>query len=314
MHYLGMAAMQMSPAIRYDALLFVASVLIAIVASLAAIWIAFRLRRRHSRLAVLARLASALVMGLAITGMHYTGMAAAQFAPGSVCLAASAGGIDNTVLAVWIGAITIAILGATLVISAADAHVAGVNARLAQSLQSANDQLRSIALYDSLTGLPNRTLLDDRMQQCLLHAERHHGTFALLFIDLDRFKAVNDSLGHGAGDALLQAAAGRLGAAVRKEDTVARIGGDEFLVLLAELSAPADAAVIGDKILAALGRSFAVKGHELNISCSIGISVYPRDGRDIPTLVANADTAMYLAKREGRNAYRFFMAGMAPTA
>lgn len=312
MHYVGMIAMRMSPSIRYDAALFVLSVLIAIVASLAALWIAFQLRKKYSRIAILAKLGSAGVMGLAISGMHYTGMAAAYFAPGSVCLAATHGGIDNTALAISIGAVTLLILSATLIVSALDAHMAAASARLAQSLQTANEQLRTIALHDNLTSLPNRMLLEDRMQQALLHAERTGRPFALLFVDLDRFKQVNDTYGHPMGDALLQAVAGRLTGSLRKGDTVARIG-DEFLILLYELGRPADAAVIGDKVLAELAVPFGVLGQKLQISCSIGISVYPHDGKDIATLVANADAAMYKVKQEGRNGYRFFMPGSVPS-
>jgi NO-binding membrane sensor protein with MHYT domain len=142
MHYTGMFAMQMSPSIRYDPALFVASVLIAIGASLAALWIAFKLRSRRSTLAILAKLGSASVMGLAITGMHYTGMAAAHFAPGSVCVAATAGGISNTVLAIAIGSSTMAILSLTLIVSALDAHFALNNARLAESLQRITLELK----------------------------------------------------------------------------------------------------------------------------------------------------------------------------
>jgi diguanylate cyclase (GGDEF)-like protein len=314
MHYAGMMAMRMSPPLQYDSGLFILSVLIAIGASFAALWIAFRLRKRHSRTAILARLASAGVMGSAIAGMHYTGMAAAIIAPGSVCLAASQGGINAMTLAVSIGAISMLILSTTLIISAMDAHVAATSARLAVSLQTANDQLRSIALFDPLTSLPNRLLLDDRIRQAVVHAERTGKMFALMFIDLDRFKPVNDTYGHSIGDALLQAVAGRLTSVLRKGDTVARIGGDEFLALMHDLSGPHDAAVIGEKVVAQLGTPFSVQGHALQISCSIGISVYPQDGTDIPTLMANADSAMYTVKAGGRNGYRFFVPGAAPRA
>ncbi len=314
MHYVGMIAMQMSPPIRYDAALFVASVFVAIAASFAALWIAFQLRRKRSGLAIVAKLGSAGVMGLAITGMHYIGMAAANFAPGSVCLVAMEGGIDNASLAISVGAIAMLLLSTTLIVSALDAHIAATSARLAQSLLTANEQLRNIALFDSLTALPNRLLLEDRMQQAQVHAERTGRTFALLFVDLDKFKAVNDTYGHPTGDALLQAAANRLTGVLRKGDTVARVGGDEFLILLHELAKPSDAAVIGEKVLAELGNPFKLLGLELSISGSIGISVYPRDGVDIPTLVANADSAMYKVKQEGRNGYRFFIPNAAPSA
>jgi diguanylate cyclase (GGDEF)-like protein len=307
MHYTGMAAMRMSPPIHYDPLLFIASILIAIVASLAALWIAFQLRKKYSGTAILAKLGSALVMGIAIAGMHYTGMAAAQFAPGSVCLAANAfGGIDHATLALIIGLATMSILAITLVISAFDAHIAAHTAKLADSLKAANDQLRSIALYDNLTGLPNRFLLDDRLEQAVFRAGRSDRSFALLFVDLDRFKPVNDSFGHRTGDELLKVVASRLKKCVRKGDTVARAGGDEFIIVLGDIAQAADAATISGKVLGELSRPFHVEGNQLDISCSIGISVFPDDGRDVATLMINADKAMYHAKKTGRSNYQFF--------
>ena len=308
MHYTGMQAMQMSPPIRYDPLLFIASVLIAIGASFAALWIAYLLRKRYSALAILAKLGSAVAMGLAIAGMHYTGMAAAQFEPGSFCLGAASGeGIGSAALALGIGVITASIMGVTLIISSLDAHFAAKNARLAISLQIANEQLRNIALSDTLTGLPNRMLLEDRIQHALAHVGRSGRAFGLLFVDLDRFKPVNDEHGHYIGDELLRAVGQRLVGAVRQEDTVGRTGGDEFLVLLHEIFRTEDAALVGDKIIAELSRPFTIEGRQLEISCSIGISVCPRDGRDVQTLVANADAALYQAKKAGRHGYRFFM-------
>ncbi|MBI3915583.1 MAG: diguanylate cyclase [Betaproteobacteria bacterium] len=310
MHYTGMAAMQMSPPIQYDPLLFVASVIIAIAASLAALWIAFQLRQKYSGTAILAKLGSAVIMGLAIAGMHYTGMAAAQFAPNSICLAAdAAGGFDNARLAVAIGFVTVSILVVTLVISAFDAHYAVHRAKLADALQLANEQLRSIALHDKLTGLPNRFLLEDRLEQAAAHANRGAKRFALMFVDLDKFKPVNDTFGHGVGDELLKAVARRLRGSVRKEDTVARNGGDEFVIVLNEVRDGRDGALIGGKILEELSRPFRIDGHDVEISCSIGISVFPDDGTDVQTLMVNADKAMYRAKQSGRNKYEFFVPG-----
>ena len=311
MHYTGMAAMRMSPPIQYDPPLFVASVIIAISASLVALWIAFQLRRKYSGGAILTKLGSAVVMGFAIAGMHYTGMAAAQFAPDSVCLAADGGSaIDNATLAVIIGAATLSILAITLVISSLDAHFAAHTAKLADSLQAANEQLRSIALYDQLTGLPNRFLLEDRLAQAMVRADRAQKRFAILFVDLDGFKAVNDTYGHRIGDDLLRTVGRCLTKCIRKEDTVARSGGDEFIVVLGSLGDPGDAAIIGSKIVHELSKPLHVEQHELGISCSVGISVYPEDGRDVNALIVNADVAMYHAKRTGRNNYQFFVPGM----
>ena len=310
MHYTGMASMRMSPAIEYDPLLFTASVAIAVGASLAALWLAFQLRHGVSSLAVVARLGSAIVMGLAITGMHYTGMAAAHFAHGSASLAAGdTDGVNTTVLAVWIASLSALGLVVTLSISALDAHFAARNATLAADLQRANAQLRTIALYDPLTGLPNRVLLEDRLRQATLHAARGK-RFAVMFVDLDDFKPVNDTHGHGAGDELLRQVGKRLQHSVRRYDTVARTGGDEFVLVLEEVEDAAMAAAIGGKVLQELAKTFPVLGHSLDVSCSIGISMYPEDGNDITTLIANADIAMYHAKKSGKNGFRLFASEM----
>jgi diguanylate cyclase (GGDEF)-like protein len=315
MHYTGMAAMRMSPPIVYDPALFIASIIIAIAASMAALWIAFQLRHKQPGTAILARVGSALLMGFAISGMHYTGMAAAEFAPDSICLAAASGGsLNKQMLAVLIGVATVSILGITLAISAFDSQLAARAAKHAESLQAANEQLRNIALYDSLTGLPNRLLFDDRMEQAMVRSGRSGRPCALMFVDLDRFKPVNDTFGHHVGDELLKAAAGRLVNCVRKEDTVARAGGDEFIVVVSELTKREDAALIGGKILEQLSRPFSVERHELEISCSIGISVFPEDGKTLLELLNNADVAMYHAKKAGRNGYLFFAPDMGPAS
>ena len=307
MHYVGMHAMRMSPPIEYRADLFTASIVIAIAASFAALWISFQLRDQSFGGAILRKLGSAVLMGLAITGMHYTGMAAAQFAPSSICGVVSSTGMTSASLAMLVGVTTIGILIITLGVSALDAHFA---AKLTSALQKTNTQLSELALYDSLTGLPNRMLLDDRMGQAASSAERSGRSFALLFIDLDRFKPVNDTFGHAVGDALLKAAAQRLVGCVRAVDTVARIGGDEFVVVLSGIGDPKDAAMVSSKILDELSRPFFLEGHEVDISGSIGISVYPEDAKDVTTLKVKADVAMYHAKKSGRNSYRFFVHGM----
>ena len=172
------------------------------------------------------------------------------------------------------------------------------------------ERLKFMAHHDPLTHLPNRVLFQDRCNEALLRAQRHGTLAAILFVDLDRFKTINDSLGHPTGDALLQAAAGRLGECVRASDTVARSGGDEFTILLDELRDAEDAAVVAQKILEALQRPFVLSGHELVISASIGISSFPVDGTNTEALLKNADAAMYRAKEQGRNAYRFFSGEM----
>jgi len=167
-------------------------------------------------------------------------------------------------------------------------------------------QMKHLAQHDFLTGLPNRLLLNDRITQAISSAKRSTTCPALLFLDLDKFKHINDSLGHAVGDRLLQAVAGRLLDCIRASDTVSRHGGDEFVVLLANERRAQDAALAAEKILVALSTPFVIDGHQLLTSTSIGISVFPLDGLDAATLIKNADTAMYHAKERGRNGYQFF--------
>ena len=171
-------------------------------------------------------------------------------------------------------------------------------------------KMSHLAQHDFLTGLPNRILLTERLSQAIGSAQRHRKQVALLFLDLDYFKNVNDSLGHALGDQLLQSVAERLAGNVRATDTVCRQGGDEFVILLAEIAQPQDAAIIAEKLLAAFLELHLVGGQELHITLSIGISVYPDDGLDLDTILQNADTAMYHAKASGRNNYQFFRSDM----
>ncbi|MGI4717338.1 MAG: putative bifunctional diguanylate cyclase/phosphodiesterase [Janthinobacterium lividum] len=167
-------------------------------------------------------------------------------------------------------------------------------------------QMKHLAQHDFLTNLPNRVLLNDRISQAIVSARRSETCPALLFLDLDKFKHINDSLGHAVGDRLLQAVAGRLLDCVRTSDTVSRHGGDEFVVLLANERRPQDAALTAEKILASMSTPFLIDGQQLHTSTSIGISVFPLDGTDAAALIKNADTAMYHAKERGRNVYQFF--------
>lgn len=171
-------------------------------------------------------------------------------------------------------------------------------------------KMMHLAQHDFLTNLPNRVLLNDRIAQAIVMAKRRSTTLALLFIDLDNFKHINDSLGHAVGDQLLQSVAQRLCSCVRSSDTVSRQGGDEFVILVTEDSLAENAALTADKVLAALTQPHFIAGHELHVTPSIGISVYPGDGEDADTLLKKADTAMYQAKERGRNNYQFFKSDM----
>lgn len=307
MHYTGMAAMRMTPGIDYDPALFGASLLIAVLASGAALWIAFNLRR-NTPYVRLARSGAAVVMGVAIVGMHYTGMAAARFADDSFCTAAQTGlsgkGLDNLVLVTSLAVLVIALLTSLL-----DARLEARTAVLADSLTLANQELTHLALHDMLTGLPNRTLLADRIQQGIQAVKEQGGCFALMFIDLDGFKPVNDAFGHHMGDQLLREVGLRLREDLRSQDTLARIGGDEF-VLMVQLTQPDDAMGLAERQVGLINRAFTVAEHELKISASIGIAIFPGNGSNPQELLMNADAAMYHAKGMGKNGYRFFDVSM----
>lgn len=307
MHYTGMAALRMQPGIDYDPSLFVVSLLIAVGASAAALSIAFRLRRQTPYVRQIRGLA-AVLMGIAIVGMHYTGMAAASFPLGSFC-GALPGGMEGDGLVSLVLITTFAVLVVTLLTSVLDARLDARTAALAQSLTLANQELTQLALHDTLTGLPNRSLLADRIELAIAKVAEHGGCFALMFIDLDGFKPVNDAFGHHAGDLLLKAVATRLRGHLHSQDTLARIGGDEF-VLLVELQDPSDAMSVALKQVNLVSRPFKVAEHDLQLSASLGIVLYPGNGQDQHELLRNADAAMYHAKRVGKNGYSFFDASM----
>lgn len=187
-------------------------------------------------------------------------------------------------------------------------HVAGAvlvfrDVTMARALA---DQIAHLAEHDSLTGLPNRLLLNDRLNQAISIAGRKSSLMAILFMDLDNFKHINDSLGHPTGDKLLRSVAERLQQCVRAPDTVSRQGGDEFVLLLHAVQHPEDAAITARRILKAMKAAHSIEGHELHVTTSIGISVYPEDGLDAASLLKHADIAMYQAKESGRQNFRFF--------
>jgi len=179
-----------------------------------------------------------------------------------------------------------------------------------RGLEAANQQLRHLATHDALTGLPNRVLLDDRLQQAIAHAARDMRSFAVLVCDLDRFKLVNDSLGHRAGDELLQEVARRLNAVVRTADTVARFGGDEFVVIGTSIADDEEAADLAARVMDVMQAPVRISAIDIHTSPSIGIAMYPDDGESVQALLAHADAAMYFAKQNGRGNFRRYVAGM----
>jgi diguanylate cyclase (GGDEF)-like protein len=307
MHYTGMAALRMEPGLTYEPVWLILSFVIAIVASGAALWIAFRLRQQTPWVK-LVRGGAAVIMGLAIVGMHYTGMLAANFADNSFC-GALINGIRSDGLYSLVLITCLAVLTITLMASILDARMEARTAELSNSLRKANRELTHRALHDTLTGLPNRELLAQRIEEAIQRVSGTGGCFALMFMDLDSFKPVNDAFGHHVGDQLLCDVAARLRGNLHHEDTLARIGGDEF-VLLVELRHAEDAASIAARQVSVVCQPFALAEHTVQVSVSIGIAIYPGKGLNAHELLMNADAAMYHAKAAGKNGYSFFETSM----
>jgi diguanylate cyclase (GGDEF)-like protein len=304
MHYSGDAAMRMQPSIVYDPLLVAASIVIAIGASGAALFMAHKLRAEDQQHVLRKRMAASLVMGVAITGMHYTANDAAIYLPGAVCGAAN--GVDLRWLGTTISIFTFAILIVTLMLSRFDARTAS----LVQSVSQLNSRIVYMAAFDALTDLPNRRTLTEHMERAIELAKRRKGVFAVLFMDLDGFKTINDSLGHPVGDQVLRAFAERLLGCVSAGDTVARLGGDEFVILARHIGLREDAQRVAEAVHERMRESIWVDTRPLQVVPSIGIALFPRDGDTVDALLKNADAAMYAAKRGGRGTSRFFESDM----
>lgn len=297
MHYTGMAAMNIAPPLSYNEGLVAASIAVAIAASGLALSLAFVLRGDSSASAMWKRLLAALAMGVGICAMHYTAMAAAEFAPGTICTAPRFE-IDQHWLAIAVAATTLVFLGATMLILTIDV-------RLAHQLDAANARIAALAREDPLTGLANRRTFMEYLEAAFRGRARDKSDFAVLFLDLDGFKDVNDTLGHAAGDALIVEVAKRLRETVRKDDFVARFGGDEFAILLRNISTPADTATLAEKICATLAERYTIGHDDVAVTSSIGIA-QPAETTTTPAdLMVQADLALYRAKDDGRNCYRF---------
>ncbi|HEY0941820.1 MAG TPA: EAL domain-containing protein [Steroidobacter sp.] len=308
MHYSGMGAIRIVPLITYEPKLLIASIVIAILASFVALWLFFQLRGGASWRILVQRTLASLVMGAAICGMHYTGMFASQFAPDSYCVGATSA--NSTWLALIIAGFSLGGLLITMILLLYDSHLESRSRQHATALESANARLQHLATHDSLTELPNRLLFDDRLSQAISYAERHGGRIAVLVLDLDRFKMINDSLGHHGGDELLKEAANRLRGMLRKSDTLARTGGDEFVLIADEIEGESDAEQLAQRLLESFARSFHILDVDIHTSPSIGISVYPQDGARASDLIKHADAAMYHSKKVGGNTYTFFAPSM----
>lgn len=296
MHYTGMAALMLNEPVRWNSTLVALSIVIAMLAAGVALWLAFHLRNQH-RGVVINRIGAAAVMGLAICAMHYTGMHAAHFPHESQPLP---GGIGETGLAMWVSVTTLTLLGVMLVVSMIDSHFRAL--RLMENLRQLNKQLEQQARFDPLTGLANRYQMDLSMQACLRDALQKRTSFAVLFINVDRFKEVNDAWGHYVGDALLLGIAQRIAARLTPEMTLARLGGDAFILLLPDSDAE-KATALAAALLEAMRPSLTIGNHQINVTLSMGISVWPEHGETLHELTFKADAAMSHVKQEGRNGW-----------
>jgi diguanylate cyclase (GGDEF)-like protein len=201
-------------------------------------------------------------------------------------------------------------------IAACNAHVRDANERLiiaalesetkAEIAANEYDELSRSSQRDALTDTPNRTLMQDRLSKAIANAHRRGARIALLFLDIDEFKTINDTRGHAVGDEVVQVVARRLESVVRDADTVSRHGGDEFLILLSDINQASDAALIAEKILVAMAEPMGIQDHQLNISVSLGISIFPEDGENAATLITRADEAMYVSKRAKLGGFKFY--------
>ena len=305
-HWLGLHSMQILPAVRYTPWLEILSALATMAVAVLNIWIIYTLNARKSD-HFWRRVIFAGVLGLGIFFMHCLNMAAANFSPDSVSSTYASIDRDNLMSAVVLG--TLFVLIAALIFSGAQK-----TKLLRKIVGRTNDKLLHFATHDVLTGLPNRALLAERIQHAIHVSKRSGLSFAVLFMDLDGFKGINDSLGHSVGDGLLVAVGQRIRACIRSEDMVSRIGGDEFVAVMGNLASPEVVENLAENILSVLRQDFRVDEATLRVTSSIGIAVYPNSGDTVDALMKNADAAMYEAKQNGRNTYRFFEPAMHASA
>ncbi|MEK8049224.1 EAL domain-containing protein [Ideonella sp. DXS22W] len=307
MHYIGMTALQFAPGIQFHGPTVAAGIGVALAAAGVALTLFThidRLGRQHRRLG---QLAAAVVLALGICGMHYTAMAAAAIPAGAVCL--TAGQLRGDGMALLVALSAMLLLGLTFFASLLEERMQARAAVLADSLRAKSDELQRALLHDPITDLPNRLLFDDRLAQVARRCDREHHSAALLVVDLDGFKDLNDQYGQTAGDDLLRQVALRLRTLARQHDTLARLGGDEFVLLLDEVPDATAARGVSLRVQEALQQPFQVHGQQAHLSAAIGIALYPADA-SVDKLLSCADTAMVEAKRQGGGRALFFAPDM----
>lgn len=312
MHYVGMAAMKSSASAYYHPGLFALSVLIAIGASFAALWVARYLSEGNGVAHQLLKYSAALILGAGIISMHFTGMAALDLVIAEGGLAASGGDAGHLQLGLTVALIILLILGSAISAALADKKLQNkeqdlrrVNALLSQ-LDQARMSLQQAANYDALTNLINRRGFNQMFAEKLSQKTSEGGMLAVMFLDIDHFKRINDSLGHDAGDALLKVIAHHIKSSVRShEDVVARFGGDEFCILIS-LHDREEARGMAQRIMLKMKEPIELAGRRMVMTTSIGISLFPEDGTTCEELLKHADLALYQSKGAGRNGLHFF--------
>ncbi|MCX7513331.1 putative bifunctional diguanylate cyclase/phosphodiesterase [Frateuria hangzhouensis] len=309
MHYLGVHALHMRPAVAWSLPWAAASLLLALAGSTAAISLHSIIWRRERRHRWWLRLLAALLLGGTATGVHYLGMVALRFAPDAVSLEAQTG-LRGLGLGLAISLVSGLLLLLTLGVSLAHRQLQRHTAAIARELGQARDALSWLAYHDELTALPNRANVLDLLDRLLPLARDERFEVAVMFVDLDGFKSINDTLGHEVGDEFLRSVADALCASVRSRDTVARFGGDEFVVVLERFRSEDNLSAICQKILSLVSRPVTVAGHGVSATPSIGVAMFPRDGEDSASLLRHADLAMYSAKEHGKAGYCFYQPRM----
>jgi diguanylate cyclase (GGDEF)-like protein len=313
MHYLGVLALQMQPAIAWRPGWVAASLLLGVGGSTAAIGLHSVIWRSERRHRWWLRVLAALMLGGTAAGVHYLGMAAMRFSPGAVSLGAGTG-LHGLGLGLAISLVSGLLLLLTLSVSLAHRQLQRHTEAIARELGQARDALSWLAYHDELTALPNRANVLDLLDRLLPLAREERFEVAVMFVDLDGFKSINDTLGHEVGDEFLRSVADALRASVRSRDTVARFGGDEFVVVLERFRSEANLASICRKILTLVSRPVTVAGHSVMATPSIGVAMFPRDGEDAASLLRHADLAMYSAKERGKAGFCFYQPHMSDLA
>ena len=308
MHMLGMAALTDYVTLDWNTPRIILSITIAFFASGFALWLAFG-RQLNQHGAFIYRVFAGLVLGITICAMHYVAMNAVEFSSGkdmagiivrSTAHYSTHTSVSETGLSIWVSTSTLIVLGIMLFISLIDSQVR--TSRLTESLRQLNHQLEMQAHFDSLTNLANRIQFDILLDACLASAAAQRQRFAVLFMDLDRFKQVNDAYGHHVGDLLLKSVAIRLSTCVNAKMTLARLGGDEFILLVPDCI-DEEITTLAKRLVDTIHFPFYEQGHVINVSLSVGISFYPVHGDTVQDLKFKADAAMYRVKQNGRNGW-----------